>query len=85
MMAKSEDALLKLERMEPSKVRKGDQYDTWRGHHGGFNAALEAEVGFVGQEGCVLAEFVVPLADALEGELRVWEGQAEEAICGCVE
>jgi hypothetical protein len=41
MMVKSEDALLKLERMEPSKVRQGDQYNTWRGHHGGFNAALD--------------------------------------------
>jgi hypothetical protein len=31
------------------------------------------EGGFVGQDGCALAEFVVPLAEAFDGEVRVRE------------
>jgi hypothetical protein len=44
----------------------------------------EAEVGFVREEGCPLAELVVPLAEALESEFWVREGQAEEGVCRVV-
>jgi hypothetical protein len=40
----------------------------------------EAQVEFVGQEGGAVAELVVALAEALESELRVGEGEAEERV-----